>query len=79
MSANGFGRHPLMPHTRVVVGGPSTQVRAAIRRLYRVTNPIFAAQERRDWVTVADLATSRDDAREALRAAMRDWPAVIAP
>lgn len=43
MSANGFGRHPLMPHTRVAVGGPSTQVRAAIRRLYRVTNPIFAA------------------------------------
>ena len=74
MSANGFGRHPLMPHTRVAVGGPSTQVRAAIRRLYRVTGPMDAAHDRRDFVRLADLRTSGDDAREALRAAMRDWP-----
>lgn len=52
MSASGFGRHPVQPHTRVVYGGgPSPQVRAAIRRLMRVTGPIFDAQDRRDWVT----------------------------
>lgn len=70
----GFEPFPQMPHTTVHYGGPSPQVKRAIRRLYRVTNPIFAAEERGDLVTLADLATSRDDAREALRAAMREWP-----
>jgi len=52
----------------------SPQVRLAIRRLMRVTGPMDGARARRDWVTLADLRTSGDDARIALRAAMRDWP-----
>lgn len=74
VTTNGFGRFPVLPHTRVVYGGRSPEVRRAIRRLLRVTGPIGTAIDRRDWVTVADLRTSGDDARIALRAAVHDWP-----